>query len=294
MSSNGGRAGAPRRQDEKRRRRCPGGRRRCASTPAASTCRPTKPSRSCCRAAARWARIRPVSIKGLDEAGIRAQLDRRHFDRRAQYGDHRGQCARRPCRRVARILGDDLPAGVRARRCPDSSSRRSSSSTRRGFARPSRRCRPFDAIVEGQKAFSCRAFRRRRRWPIARAPQRGKLLRHRAAQGDARTARAISSGSIDGEMRVSVGAVNVRTGNFAYFDNTRMHTAPRALHGVGRVAAGVCRGRDRRRVLLGRRPGVEHAARRGPQMATPRRDTLVFQVDLWSARRAGAATASST
>ncbi len=62
-------------------------------------------------------------------------------------------------------------------------------------------------------------------------------------------------------VRLSVGAVNVRTGNFAYFDNTHAEDRPRAHHGLGRAAAGISAGRDRRRVLLGRRPRLEHAAR---------------------------------
>ena len=72
-----------------------------------------------------------------------------------------------------------------------------------------------------------------------------------------------------GEMRVSVGAVNVATGNFAYFDNTRIKLRARAFHGVGRVAAGLRRRRNRRRIFLGRRPDVEYAALRS--RAWPRR-----------------------
>ena len=62
------------------------------------------------------------------------------------------------------------------------------------------------------------------------------------------------------QVRFSVGAVNVRTGNFAYFDNARQTDRPRAHHGVGRAAARLSAGRDRRRALLGRRPRLEHAA----------------------------------
>lgn len=62
-----------------------------------------------------------------------------------------------------------------------------------------------------------------------------------------------------GETRVSVGAVNVASGNFAYFDNTRT-AACGAFHRVRRAAAGLRGGRDRWPVLLGRRPHVEHAA----------------------------------
>ena len=90
-----------------------------------------------------------------------------------------------------------------------------------------------------------------------------------------------------GIMRVSVGAVDVRTGNFAYFDNTH----------------GAARGRMRAEHFMASAalpPGfpaveidgefywdgglVSNTPLRHVLEATPRRDTLVFQVDLWSAR----------
>ncbi|WP_322092643.1 patatin-like phospholipase family protein [Paraburkholderia bannensis] len=86
-----------------------------------------------------------------------------------------------------------------------------------------------------------------------------------------------------GETRVSVGAVNVTTGNFAYFDNT--HTTLRPEHFIASGAlppgfapveidgefywdGGVVSNTPLQQVLG----------------AAQRRDTLVFQVDLWSAR----------
>ena len=86
-----------------------------------------------------------------------------------------------------------------------------------------------------------------------------------------------------GAIRFSVGAVNVRTGNFVYFDNTHPHDRARARHGQRRAAAGLPGGGDRGRALLGRRPGLEHAAAMGAR-DEPRQDTLAFQVDLWNAR----------
>jgi NTE family protein len=88
-----------------------------------------------------------------------------------------------------------------------------------------------------------------------------------------------------GGMRVSVGAVNVATGNFSYFDSTR--TALRAEHFMASAAlppafapveidgeffwdGGVVSNTPLQEVLR----------------ASPRRDTLAFQVDLWSARGA--------
>ena len=86
-----------------------------------------------------------------------------------------------------------------------------------------------------------------------------------------------------GEMRFSVGAVNVGTGNFVYFDN-RTHTiAPEHVMASGALPPGF--------------PAIEiegeHYWDGGLVSNTPlqwvlesepHRDTLAFQVDLWSAR----------
>ncbi|MGN8554286.1 UNVERIFIED_CONTAM: DUF3734 domain-containing protein, partial [Microbacterium sp. SLM126] len=85
------------------------------------------------------------------------------------------------------------------------------------------------------------------------------------------------------EMRVSVGAVNVRTGNFAYFDNTRMTLRAEHFMASGALPPGF--------------PAVEidgeyywdgGLVSNTPLQAIlrehPRRNALIFQVDLWSAR----------
>ncbi len=87
----------------------------------------------------------------------------------------------------------------------------------------------------------------------------------------------------DGGLRVSVGAVNVGTGNFAYFDNRR--TRLRAEHFMASGA------------LPPAFPPIEidgefywdgglvsNTPLTDVLMERPERDTLVFQVDLWSAR----------
>jgi NTE family protein len=86
-----------------------------------------------------------------------------------------------------------------------------------------------------------------------------------------------------GEMRFSVGAVNVRTGNFVYFDNETTLIRPEHVMASGALPPGF--------------PAVEiegeHYWDGGLVSNTPlqwvlesepRRDTLAFQVDLWSAR----------
>jgi NTE family protein len=85
------------------------------------------------------------------------------------------------------------------------------------------------------------------------------------------------------EMRFSVGAVNVRTGNFVYFDNSARTIRPEHVMASGALPPGF--------------PAVEiegeHYWDGGLISNTPlewvletgeRMDTLAFQVDLWSAR----------
>ncbi|MBP0592600.1 patatin-like phospholipase family protein [Paraburkholderia sp. LEh10] len=87
----------------------------------------------------------------------------------------------------------------------------------------------------------------------------------------------------DGDIRVSVGAVNVRTGNLTYFDNRKMRLAPEHFMASGALPPGF--------------PAVEIDGEYywdgGLVSNTPltevlrdsdHKDTLVFQVDLWSAR----------
>jgi len=86
-----------------------------------------------------------------------------------------------------------------------------------------------------------------------------------------------------GLLRFSVGAVNVRTGNFVYFDTTTHTIQPEHVMASGALPPGF--------------PAIEiegeHYWDGGLVSNTPlqwvvesepRRDTLAFQVDLWSAR----------
>jgi len=84
------------------------------------------------------------------------------------------------------------------------------------------------------------------------------------------------------EMRVSVGAVNVHTGNFAYFDNTHTTLKPEHFMASGALPPGFGAVEIDGEYywdggLMSNTPLAEVA------QATPRRDTLAFQVDLWSA-----------
>jgi NTE family protein len=86
-----------------------------------------------------------------------------------------------------------------------------------------------------------------------------------------------------GQMRFSVGAVNVRSGNFVYFDNTTREIRPEHVMASGSLPPGFPAVEVEGEYywdggLLSNTPlawVVEHE---------PRQDTLAFQVDLWSAR----------
>ncbi len=84
-------------------------------------------------------------------------------------------------------------------------------------------------------------------------------------------------------MRLSIGAVNVHTGNFVYFDTTTHHIGPEHVMASGALPPGF--------------PAVEiegehywdgglvsNTPLRWVVDAQPQKDTLAFQVDLWSAR----------
>ena len=86
-----------------------------------------------------------------------------------------------------------------------------------------------------------------------------------------------------GATRLSVGAVNVRTGNFAYFDNAKHHIGPEHVIASGSLPPGF--------------PPIEiegeyywdgglvsNTPLQWVFDSMPRQDTLAFQVDLWSAR----------
>jgi NTE family protein len=85
-----------------------------------------------------------------------------------------------------------------------------------------------------------------------------------------------------GETRVSVGAVNVGTGNFVYFDNTKMILRAEHFMASGALPPGFAAVEIDGEYywdggLVSNTPLSEVLE------TTPRRDTLAFQVDLWSA-----------
>jgi NTE family protein len=137
------------------------------------------------------------------------------------------------------------------------------------------------ALFDGQNGF----FKPRMPWPLVPWP----LPTSQASYYDTSPLRSTLERFADfdrinsKETRVSVGAVHVETGNMQYFDNTRRELRPEHFMASGALPPGF--------------PAVEidgqHYWDGGlvsntPLMeifdSIPRRDTLVFQVDLWSAQ----------
>ncbi|HEX6118829.1 MAG TPA: patatin-like phospholipase family protein [Dongiaceae bacterium] len=84
------------------------------------------------------------------------------------------------------------------------------------------------------------------------------------------------------EARLSVGAVDIETGNFAYFDNATMKIGPEHIMASGALPPGFPAIEIEGRFywdggLVSNTPLTEVLSH------TPRRDTIAFQVDLWSA-----------
>jgi len=86
-----------------------------------------------------------------------------------------------------------------------------------------------------------------------------------------------------GEMRVSVGATNVKSGNFVYFDNTEMKLGPQHFIASGSLPPGFPATEiDGEFYWDG--GCVSNTPLEYIVNTKPRADTLIFQVDLWSAR----------
>jgi NTE family protein len=84
-------------------------------------------------------------------------------------------------------------------------------------------------------------------------------------------------------MRFSVGAVNVRSGNFVYFDNTTHQIGPEHVMASGSLPPGfpatVIDGEHYWDGGLVSNTPLQWVLDSGPRL-----DTLVFQIDLWNAR----------
>jgi NTE family protein len=86
-----------------------------------------------------------------------------------------------------------------------------------------------------------------------------------------------------GEMRFSVGAVNIRTGNFVYFDSTSHKIRPEHIMASGALPPG-CPAIEVDGELYWDGGLVSNTPLQWVVQGDTRQDTLAFQVDLWSAR----------
>src|SRR5215831_11703904 len=86
-----------------------------------------------------------------------------------------------------------------------------------------------------------------------------------------------------GEMRFSVGAVNIRSGNFVYFDSTSHKIRPEHIMASGALPPG-CPAVEVDGELYWDGGLVSNTPLQWVVEGDTRQDTLTFQVDLWSAR----------
>jgi NTE family protein len=86
-----------------------------------------------------------------------------------------------------------------------------------------------------------------------------------------------------GEMRFSVGTVNIRSGNFVYFDSTTHKIRPEHIMASGALPPG-CPAVEVDGELYWDGGLVSNTPLQWVVQGDTRQDTLVFQVDLWSAR----------
>ena len=122
----------------------------------------------------------------------------------------------------------------------------------------------------------------------ASSPGALSLLRHR------RRSRHCSSSLVDfdrinaSEMRFSVGATNVKTGNFVYFDNTTHKIGPAHVMASGSLPPGFPATEVDGEYLLGRRHRLQHAAAMGARRPAARRHARLPGRSVERARRAAA------
>ncbi len=86
-----------------------------------------------------------------------------------------------------------------------------------------------------------------------------------------------------GEMRFSVGAVNIRSGNFIYFDSTSHKIRPEHIMASGALPPG-CPAVEVDGELYWDGGLVSNTPLQWVVSGDTRQDTITFQVDLWSAR----------
>ena len=157
-------------------------------------------------------------IEALADAGDRDRLGRGHLDRRGQRRDLRRQPARAPRRAAAQPSGTrstsalpSFPIWPQRRRCANASTNG----------------RPASVMAAGVPGFFTPAHACRRCWPPPGTPE---ALSFYDSAPLAATLDALIDWDLlnDGPVRLSVGAVDVESGNFRYFDTDDRAASTRA------------------------------------------------------------------
>jgi len=139
----------------------------------------------------------------------------------------------------------------------------------------------FGALVQGQRGF----FAPRQLPPFAQAPGSAAATSfYDTAPLKATLERLVDFDRINAEgVRLTVGATNLRTGNFRYFDSAKERIGPEHVMASGALPpsfpAILIDGEQYWDGGVVSNTPLEYLLE-----SEPRRDTLVFQVDLWSAR----------
>ncbi|MDE1146454.1 MAG: patatin-like phospholipase family protein [Azospirillaceae bacterium] len=140
----------------------------------------------------------------------------------------------------------------------------------------------FRAVMEGQQGF----FTPRPRTPLSELDHKTPdEVSHYRTEPLIETLRRYADFDRinNGDMRVSVGAVNVRSGNFAYFDNRQMRLGPEHFAASGALPPGFPAVEIDGEYywdggIVSNTPLVELLGKE------PDKDLLIFQVDLWSSK----------
>jgi len=188
-------------------------------------------------------------LSGHARSRIRARLGVGRIDWRDQCGHHRRQSAQSPPASAARVLGTDHGSARIWPFTPDGDVFRK--------ARNATSC--WLTMVNGQPGFVCPALSQSVA-ELHRRPKRHQLLS--IIRPCRRPCRKLVDFSLlnDRSVRFSVGAVNVLTGNFIYFDNADEQIEPAHVMASGALPPALPNGQDRNRSLLGRRHRIEHPA----------------------------------
>ena len=132
--------------------------------------------------------------------------------------------------------------------------------TTRARTRPRQRDQCDDRhAVRRAPASSRRACRRRRSSRRARSAAIS-YYDTEPLRAHARAAGRLRSAQLPARCGCRSARSTSRRGNFVYFDSAQQRLDARHIMASGALPPGLSADRDRRRVLLGRRPGLEHAA----------------------------------